>query len=145
MIHKQAAPGVESPKEPKLSVELGSCDILHSPRAFFEQDVEHQSLVGADDRTQFRRHGERNQVIRHRQQSRRLALEPFLRLAVPALGAGAMTAVVIRKVLMSAFAVVAAPSALWRMARQDRPDRLVMRGQDVLCAVPGHVLSLIHI
>jgi len=139
VIHELAAPGVECAQEPGFAAQLGGCNILHRGRAFAEQDVEHQSLVGADDRAQLLGHGERDQVIRHRQEPGGLALQPLLRFAVPALWAGPVTAAVIGEVPVPAFAVVEASAALRRMARKDRAHRRVVRGQDVLGAVPGHV------
>ena len=139
VIHELAAPGVECAQEPEFAAQLGGGNILHRRRAFAEQDVEHQSLVGADDLAQLLGHGERDQVIRHRQEPGGLAFEPLLRFAVPTLRTSTMPATVVGEMLVAAFTVVEAAAALRRMARQDRAHRRVMRGQDVLCAVPGHV------
>ena len=139
VIHELAAPGVERAQEPEFAAQLGGGNILHRGRAFAEQDVEHQSLVGADDLAQLLRHGERDQVIRGRQEPGGLAFEPLLRFAVPTLRTSTMPATVIGEMLVPAFTVVEAAAALRRMARQDRARRRVMRGQDVLCAVPGDV------
>ena len=130
---------MEGAEHPKFASKLGARDILHRGGTFLEEEAEQETLVGADRCAQLLGHGECDEVIRHGQEPCGLAVEPYLRIVMPALWAGAVPATVEGEVFVPTLASVEAAALRGSMARKDRAHRRVMRGQDVLCAKLGQV------
>lgn len=130
MVNELTAPGMKGPEESEFAAQLGAGDILQRPGALAEERVQEQALVGTDEPPQFRRHGERHQVIRHRQQPRALAGDPVGGLALPALRTGAMAAAMKGKMPLSAGTGIEAAAPLRGVAGKDRRHRRMVGRQD---------------
>lgn len=106
MITQVTGPGLEDGEQAEFRAEVFvvARDLLQRTGALADEQRIKVLLAGADERAQFGRHGESDQIIRRRQEPLALAGQPLGGVGMAALRAGAMIAGVVGKMLPPALA-----------------------------------------
>ena len=138
MITQVASPGLQHGQATDLSAEIFvvPTNIGQGGGALTQQQRVKDFLVGADDFAQLGWDGESDHIVRHRQQTRALALKPLGGIGVAALRTGAMVAGVIGIMLLAARAPVELSAQCRRAAGEDSSHGAPMRRQQARAILP---------
>jgi len=131
-------PGLKDREQAQVCAEIFMCatDLQESRATVADQKRVEGLLVGTDQSAQFGGDGESDQIVRDRQKAAALAREPFRGIGVTALGAGAVIAGVISKMLPSALAPKELTSKGGSAAAENGRDGAPMRGQQTRPKLP---------
>lgn len=131
-------PGLEHGEQAKFGAEVFvlAADVQQRSSTLAQQNRVKVFLMRTNDRAQFGRNGEGDQVIRDGQEAAALAGEPLGSIAVAALGAGAVIAGVISKVLASALAAEELASECRGAATENGRESAAMRREQARAELP---------
>lgn len=133
-----AGPGLKHREQAQFCAQIFmfATDIQKSRGTMADQEWVESLLVGTDQGAQLCGDGESDQVVWDRQKAAALAGEPFGGIGMSALGAGAMVAGVISKVLPSALAPIELTSEGGSAAAENGSDGAPVRGQQARTKLP---------